>query len=901
MKKLPSGTVTFLFTDIVGSTQLWERYPDEMHSALAEHDAILRRAIEHNHGHLIKTTGDGFHAVFETAVDAIRATVEAQQALQSLAGASPIAGSAPEIRVRMGVHTGEAELRDGDYYGQSLNRAARIMSAGHGGQILLSSITLELTREHLPGDISVLDLGEHQLRDLVRPEHIYQLSIPGLLKDFPPLHSLTTLPNNLPLQLTSFIGREREMKEASGLLASTRLLTLIGPGGTGKTRLSLQIAAEQLSNFKDGVWLVELAPLSDRSFIQSTIASIFDLREVPGIPLINIIVDYLRARQLLLVLDNCEHLVEATAELVDQILHACPGVKILASSREALGISGESVYRVPSLPEAEAVRLFVERATKADSRFTLTGQNGSYVSQICTRLDGIPLAIELAAARVKLFTPEQIAARLDDRFKLLTGGSRTALPRQQTLRALIDWSYQTLNETEQRALRRLAVFSGGWTIEGAEAVIGEDEALDGLLGLVNKSLVNVEEQNGKSRYRFLETIRQYAMDKLLESGEAVETRNRHFDFILKIAEKSERQMFGTPDITWLDEMELEHGNLRAAFEWSAAQFPERALDLANAVAGFWTSRDYNDESRAICTALLERTSSLPGLDGARGRVYVTLGWASITTGRHNDGFAAANAGLELARRVNDLQLTVALLGVLALACIFRGQFDIANKSAEEAESISRQHGLLAELSMTLTLRAQIDYYSSGDRERARAHLEEAISVAKALGYRWADSLSAYGMGRIASSVGDYELARQKLMESAEQARRLGNKRLVYSCYSELAHILRESGQYDEPLKIYRDLLPKWKDLGHRAAVAHELECIAYILIRKEEPVRAANLLGAAESLRKLIDTPMTRLERIEYEREVAMLREMLGEEDFLKQWNAGARFTMDQVIPLALD
>jgi predicted ATPase len=515
-----------------------------MRDALAQHDSILRQAIESNGGQVIKATGDGVHGVFEKAMDAVHATLAAQRALRE-----PLCDLS--IRVRMGLHSGEAELRAGDYFGQALNRAARIMSVAHGRQILLSSLTAELARDHLSAEVSLLDLGEHRLRDLVRPEHIFQVLASDLPGEFPALQSLNSLPNNLPPQLTSFIGREREMQDARRLLASARLLTLIGPGGTGKTRLSLQLAADQLSEFKDGVWLVELAPLSDSAYIVSALASVLELHEVPGIPLMDIIIDYLRAKQLLLILDNCEHLVEVSAQIADQLLHACPQLKVVASSREALGIDGETVYRVPSLSlpdpsstslmEYESTRLFIDRATKAEPRFHLTDHNASSIAQICQRLDGIPLAIELAAARVKLFTPEQIAERLDDRFKLLTGGSRTALPRQQTLRALIDWSYQSLNETEQRALRRLAVFSGGWTFEAAEAVVGEDDAMDGLLGLVNKSLVNVEEEDGKSRYRFLETIRQYAMEKLLESGEAVTVRVRHLDYFLQSTEQTPQQ------------------------------------------------------------------------------------------------------------------------------------------------------------------------------------------------------------------------------------------------------------------------------------------------------------------------------------------------------------------------
>src|SRR6266545_3377885 len=631
MINLPSGTVTFLFTDIEGSTQLWEKQPEAMKSALAQHDLILHEAIESNYGHVIKTTGDGIHGVFEKAIGAVNATLAAQHMLQT---SEVLKTSEVSLRVRMGLHTGEAELRAGDYFGQALNRAARIMSVGYGGQILLSAVTADLARDHLPANASLLDLGEHRLKDLIRAEHIFQLIAPDLPQEFPALQSLNTLPNNLPLQLTSFIGREREMQEARKLLSSSRLLTFIGPGGTGKTRLALQFAAEQLSEFRDGVWLVELAPLTDPTLFISTIASTLGLREVQGISITNIVLDYLRAKLLLLILDNCEHLVEASAQIADQLLHTCPQLKIIASSREALGLAGETVYRVPSLSlpqdfaqggisaaedgdgsthylmRYEATRLFIERATKAEQRFKLTDHNASSIAKICTRLDGIPLAIELAAARVKLFTPEQIAERLDDRFKLLTGGSRTALPRQQTLRALIDWSYQTLNETEQKIFRRLAVFSGGWTFEAAEAVVGESDALEGLLGLVNKSVVTVEEQDGQSRYRFLETIRQYAMEKLLESGEAVDARNRHLAHFMEYIRRAEEHFVTAQRPIWLNRLEVEHDNIRSALGWALESDPGSALQMVGSLAVFWLSHSYLSEGCNWCQAAISRAEAL---------------------------------------------------------------------------------------------------------------------------------------------------------------------------------------------------------------------------------------------------------------------------------------------------
>jgi predicted ATPase/class 3 adenylate cyclase len=908
MSRLPSGTVTFLFTDIEGSTQLWERHPEAMKEALAKHDFILRDAIEANGGQVIKTTGDGIHGVFEKAIHAVHATLAAQRALKA-------PSHDLQIKVRMGLHTGEAEIRAGDYHGQALNRAARIMAAGHGGQVLLSSVTAELAREHLPTDVSLLDLGEHGLRDLIRPEHLFQLLARDLQHEFPPLKSLNFLPNNLPPQLTSFIGRERELQEAEKLLASGRLLTLIGPGGTGKTRLSLQLAADQLSEFKHGVWLVELAPLSDPAYIISEIASVHELHEMPGIPLMTIIIDYLRAKHLLLILDNCEHLVEESAKIADQLLHACPELKIIVSSREALGIHGETVYRVPSLSlpdlssgsliDYESTRLFIERAAKAEPRFHLTDHNASSIAQICLRLDGIPLAIELAAARVKLFTPEQIAERLNDRFKLLTGGSRTALPRQQTLRALIDWSYQSLNQIEQRALRRLAVFSGGWTFEAAEAIIGEEDVLDGLLGLVNKSLVNVEEQESKSRYRFLETIRQYAMEKLLESGEAIEVRDRHLDYFLqstKQAPQREQRIFGAlPDDTeWLDRLEREHDNLRVALEWATSNHPDQALNLIYTVGNFWVGRDYNVEARRWCQVILERAKSLSNMDGERAKVYGILGWNSIAIGDHKTGRDAAEAGIELAKKVNDKTTIGRLLGLLALACIFQGDFPATEKALTEAEALARQTGLIEQLVTVLTTRAQLAFSGYRDLVQAKRNLDEAVSLAATMQNEWATAMSLFGMARVAGVMGDLDTARAKFMESAELARKLGNKRQIYSCYSELAHVLRENGALDEPLAIYRDLLPKWRDIGHRAAVAHELECIGYILSKKDELVRAATILGAADHLRRMIESSPTHMELAEYEQELADLRGKLGGIEFNQTWEIGEKLGIDEVISLAV-
>jgi len=519
MPTIPTGTITFLFTDIEGSTRLWEQYPAQMQLALARHDALLRQAIEQNSGYVFKTVGDAFCAAFSTAKNALLATIHIQTALV----AEPWPVEIRQIRVRMGLHTGVAEEREGDYFGQTLNRVARLQAVAYGGQILVSTVTRELVANLLPEGCYLLDLGEHRLKDLANPEQIFQLAIPGLPSEFPPLKTSNTYPNNLPPSTTSFIGREIEIAKIKALLITSRLVTLTGAGGIGKTRLSQTVAQELLTTFKDGIWLVELAPLADPALVVQAVAHALKLSEKPGQLLLTTLLERLKTNNILLLLDNCEHLIESCARLVTELLADCPNLKILTTSREGLNVRGERLYRVPSLgvPPAgnqtqplntienltryEAVRLFIERAQAVNSQFQLTEKNSKTVAEICRRLDGIPLALELAAVRVKALSVEQIAKRLIDRFRLLTGGNRTDLPRQQTLRALIDWSYDLLDEKEQVLWQRLSIFAGGWTLEAAEKVctgepIEEWEVLDLLTQLVEKSLVVTEGENVATRY-----------------------------------------------------------------------------------------------------------------------------------------------------------------------------------------------------------------------------------------------------------------------------------------------------------------------------------------------------------------------------------------------------------------
>ena len=601
---LPSGTVTFLFTDIQGSTRLAQEQRDTWEVLRARHHAILRSAIEANHGYVFQIIGDAFCAAFHTAREALDASLAAQRGLLAENW-----GQAP-ILVRMGINTGAAQVGSnadgsGGYTGYStLARTQRVMSTAYGGQVLLSNTSAELLLGEFPAGVSLRDMKEHRLKGLLNPEHLWQVVATGMLQDFPALQTLNSIPNNLPIQLTSFIGREKEIAEIKSLVEHNRLVTLTGSGGVGKTRHSLQVAAEVLDVFTDGAWLVELAPVSSPELVPQALASVLGVHEDQSRPLLAALQDHLQPKTILLLLDNCEHLLEACAQLADGLLHACPHLNILVSSREALGMAGEVSFRVPSLslPDSQhlpslerltqfdSVRLFIERAVAVKSDFVVSNQNAPAVAQICSRLDGIPLAIELAAARLRGLSAGQISERLDDRFRLLTGGSRTALPRQQTLRAMIEWSYDLLSEAERVLMRRLAVFVGDWTLEAAEAVCAEPESpvgsrlppaqaqaeqaiatpdvMDLLLRLVDKSLIVPQEQAGQARYHMLETIRQFARDKLLESGEGAWLRLRHLEFFLKFAEKAEARLNSAEPLIWLHQLGAEYTNLQAALEWA---------------------------------------------------------------------------------------------------------------------------------------------------------------------------------------------------------------------------------------------------------------------------------------------------------------------------------------------
>jgi predicted ATPase/class 3 adenylate cyclase len=592
MVELPSGTVSFLFTDLEGSTRLWEEHPEAMQAALARHDAILREAIVADNGHLVKTTGDGVHAVFETARDALRAAVRGQRKLYEQDW--PLTGP---LRVRMGVHTGEAQRRDGDYYGTAANRAARLMAAAHGGQILVSLTTEELLRDARDTGTRFVDLGAHRLRDLSRAEQLFQVVTDDLPCEFPPIQSIDAFPGNLPLQLTSFVGREGEVTALSQALEGSRLVTLTGVGGVGKTRLATQVAAEILPRFDDGAWLCELASATDADTLDQVVAATLGVSQRSASTLEDSIIEFLRNKELLLLLDNCEHLLEPAGSLAEAILRSCVGIRILATSREGLGALGEQVWplrslRVPRAGAQEgttdvgAVRLFIDRARAARPGFDPDGKNLEAVAEVCRRLDGIPLAIELAAARLEAMSAPEIAELLDERFRLLTGGRRTAVERHQTLRAAVDWSYSLLSETEQRIFDRIGVFAGTFDARAASEVASDGETRpwdvrEAIGALVAKSLVIAEETpTGVTRFQMLETLRQYAREQLEEHEETDHWRRRHAEFFAFFAQEAGPALLGPDELEWRPRVGEEIDNLRAAVLWGLDASAPADVELA---------------------------------------------------------------------------------------------------------------------------------------------------------------------------------------------------------------------------------------------------------------------------------------------------------------------------------
>jgi predicted ATPase/class 3 adenylate cyclase/Tfp pilus assembly protein PilF len=942
-----SGTITFLFTDIEAGTQAWERDSAAMRAAHARYQTILREAIEANGGDAYKTMGDALHSAFSTPSQALQAAIDAQMLLF----AEEWPPSIGELKVRMALHTGVTggtsgtswvvEEGSGHYFGPVLNRAAGILSAAHGGQILLSAATQELARDLLPGlqpsappGVTLEDLGEHNLKDLTRPEHLYQLVVPGLPAYFPAVRTLASMPNNLPRQSTPFIGREKETDAVIALLrrGDTNVVTLTGTGGTGKTRLSMQVGAEMLEEYEDGVWFVELAtlPPSEHWLVPNAIAEALRVKESPGRPLIETLKGYLKDKKTLLVLDNFEQVMPAAPQ-VSGLLKAAPGVKALVTSRITLQVYGEREYQVPllSMPDPrrfrqhkqtgpltgtpgttgplyaartpdeemaeytqyEAVRLFVDRAQAVKADFEITAENAATIGEICVRLDGLPLAIELAAARIRMLPPQALLTRLSSRLKMLTGGATDLPARQQTLRNAIEWSYDLLTEPDKQLFRRMSVFSGGRTFEGLEAICNYDgrlevDVLDGVESLGSKSLLQRREgSDGELRFWMLETIQEYAFEKLKEEGEAEELGKEHALYYMRLAEEAEQELTGKQQGKWLNRLEDEHDNLRAALRWareaSSGQGPgagriespaEIALRIAGALWRFWLVRGYFSEGREELEEALSasapaysgdvaeaagnplavpRAKALNGVgrladregDHPAARAYYDESLAlrrelgdkkGIAETLRNIGILASNEGdyptahlmyeqsLQLMRELGDKSGVAETLNSLGGVALREGNYSLAHSMYEQCLALMRELGDKRSIARMLNNLAIVMADKEGSFTQARSLFEQSLVLMRELGDKSGIAMLLNNLGGLSDRQKDYPKARSQFEQSLVLMRELGDKSGSAEILDNLGDVASNEGEYRTAHSYYEQSLTLMKELGDKKGVATAL-------------------------------------------------------------------------------
>jgi predicted ATPase/class 3 adenylate cyclase len=906
-----TGTIfAFLFTDIEGSTRRWESYKVAMQGALARHDALMRAAMAAHGGHVFKTIGDAFCVAFPAAPSAVAAALAVQTAL-----AKEDFSAVEGIRVRIGIHVGPAASHAQDYFGPTLNRVARLMSVAHGGQIVLSAAAAAMVQGALPEACRLLDLGRHRLKDLAEAEQIFQLVSLDLPSEFPVLASLASIPNNLPLQSTPFIGRAAELAEVAGLLDRHRLVTLLGPGGLGKTRLSIQVGAEQLERYPDGVWFVELAPFRDPEHLSQTVANLFNLPGREGRTATEVVAGFLRHKRLLLILDNCEHLVAAAASFADTIIRACPGVGFLASSREALGINGEFVFRLPVLPVPEnvqgmkaaeameypAVQLFVMRASAALGTFVLSDADAASVAAICRRLDGIALAIELAAPRLKMLKPAQLLAKLDDRFRVLTGGSRAALPRQQTLRGLIDWSHDLLTEPERILLRRLSVFADGWTLDAATAVtagegIEDWEVFDLLASLVDKSLVVADAAGAEPRFRYLESARHYAAEKLADAGEG-RFRARLGAWLVDFFKAGDARCETTATVDWMPIYGPELGNLRAALDWAFGPDGDSTIGLALTAYSFplWRELGIEVERRLRAQIAVERLdpSTPPGIAA---RLYRQLG------ARPSLGIAATvpifRQAVEAARLAGEPLLLASCLAFLV------GAFsrDAARTEGEdllnEALAVARPFGLTRVLARIYNNLGWIAGLRR-DFAAARGHYERSIEVARAVGDAAASVIPLVNLAGLLADSLDFDAANRIGLEGLAAARAAGLRSMEMIATGNLGITFHHRGDHQESIAMAKEAVALALAVEEDSMVAYAALVLVLAALRGGAPASAVRLWGWVEASLAAQNYSVAVEDPILFGEISDGLTSALSELEKEKLMREGAAMTLDQAAALA--
>jgi predicted ATPase/class 3 adenylate cyclase len=891
-RALPTGTVAFLFTDIEGSTQRWETHRAAMADAIERHDALLQESITAHDGYVFKRMGDAFCAAFRTAPEAIAAACEVQRALIR-EDFTAVDG----LKVRMAIHVGHADEHNGDYFGPTVNRVARLLAIGYGGQVLVSGAASDLSQGEMPAQTSLRDLGSHRLKDLAQPEQVYQLVAPDLPQKFFTLRSLDALPHNLPLQLTSFVGREDEIEAIKELVATQRLTTLVGTGGVGKTRLALQVGADLVDSYEDGVWFVELAPLSDGTLILSELIPLFSVQASGERPMLESLLAALRSKHALLIIDNCEHLVDPAAEIIEKILRGCPSIRIVATSREALKIPGETVHRVASLNEDAAVSLFTERAHAANDSFQLTADNQKTIAKICRRLDGIALAIELAAARVRAVSVEDLFARLDERFRILTGGSRTALPRQQTMRALIDWSYDLLTAAEQALLRRVSIFAGGWTLDAASSICADDEVeawdiLDQLTSLVDKSLVVAEPQ----RYRLLESTRQYAAEKLASSGERDNLRRRHAEYFTEVARQAENTWSTTPTRAWLPPLEADIDNFRAALDWSLYEKQDAELGaiLAGSLAPFWREIGTLAEGLKYVDAALEREELLSSATVALLRLAcATL----LPIGAWQPRREAALRARNLYERLGDPARAMRAQVVYGEALTRLRLIDEGLKELQAAHDFFSNAGDERGANQALHALA-INAEWSGEFQLARDRYIEVLAAARAQGDERSVSVAINNLAEREFAIGNTDRAIELARESVDADREKRDAPSLCFGVTNLAAYLISKQELDEARDLAREGLRRALDVQNLLIVACAMQHLSAIAALRGHFEQAALLLGASNAY--FGSTIRESTEQMGYDRTISVLRGALGEARTAELLQRGFAMRQEQAIETAM-
>ncbi|MDQ6767402.1 MAG: tetratricopeptide repeat protein [Candidatus Eremiobacteraeota bacterium] len=906
----PTGTVTFLFTDIEGSTQRWETHQRAMHAAVKRHDHLMRSAIERHGGYVFKTVGDAFCAAFHNTPGAVAAALDAQRAINK-EDFSAIAG----LPVRMGLHTGRAHERDADYFGPTVNRVARLMSVGHGGQVLLSGVTKDLVCDELPDGTSLIDLGSHRLKDLAQAEQIWQLAAADLPSGFPPLNSLDARPNNLPVQLTNLLGREVDLERVKSLFSEHRLLTLSGAGGVGKTRMALQIGADLIDHYRDGVWFADLAPLSDPALVTSVVAKVLGISAPDGASVSESIPPWLRRKRLLLIFDNCEHLLGAVAELADAILKNAPDVRILATSRQALDIHGEVVYLLPSLavpekpeglelPEAlkyGAIALFVERAKAADNRFALTDDSAPIVADICRRLDGIPLAIELAAARVKVLSIPNLAQRLNERFKILTGGSRTALPRQKTLVALIDWSYDLLSEQEQTLFNRLGIFAGGFSLDAVIAAcagdgIDEIDILDLLSSLSDKSLIVADTGKEQERYRLLESTRAYALEKLAAANERDRLACRHAAYFREEAQDADIRYGTGSTAAWLADAELDLDNYRAMLEWALTDGHDVVVGgaVAGALGRLWSNGGFTAEGRYW----IDRAQA--GLDeSAHPKVAARLWRALAQLSDAKRSYDCAQRSLVLYQATGDRHG----VGLAHLAMGFglyqMGRLEEARQANACALAALRECGDERGLAVCLTHRAIIHRHC-GNIDAGRETYAQALEAYKALRNESGVATVLLDLADLEFADGQVERALQLVSESL-QITALGKNATYVACANNnIAAYSIALGNFDRAREAAREGL-RWARKGqYGLGFAVALQHLALLAALYRQVHTAARLSGYVDAQFEELGSDREPTEKSEQDKLLASLRDQLSNAELEKLTAEGAAWSEEQAVEEAL-